>query len=604
MTPLELLARRPLALWAACTAIVTIGLGAELGRPPTPDIGLFLYDAARVLDGARLYRDVVEINPPLIIALNVPVVLLARGIHISEFLLYRLASAALVGVLLAYLARLIHLYLFPERPGRARYLILLLCFVLFALARFDFGQREHFVLALLLPYLVLVASELRGRRPRSVEAVIIGILVGVAIGLKPYFGLVWLVLEVFRRWRATPAERWRSTPEMAGTLCCLAAYALATRLLTPDYIGLAVLLGPAYARYMREPFANLLVVGPGVPLVSFVLLALVGLKRHIRTPELYAVLATAMLGCFLAGAAQQKEFRYHFYPALALAFILLGLLAADAADGARVWSERVFGRASRALLGAIVIAVLGWAGFAAIAGRAEWRRERAELLDLAAVVRARAAGRSVGVLSYTIDSAFPLVNDANVSLALRFPALWPLVASYWDSLKSGGALRYHSVGEMPPFERFFFNAVRDDLIAAQPKLLVMLRPARDAPMNGLRRLHYVQYFGQDPELAAFLARYELVAQKGEYLLYERREDKVGSGGPAPSSAPATLDGPPMRQIREIRLRHLDPEFLVGLGVFVIFWVLAATADRRRTGGVMPVEGRGALRDHSTRSTLE
>jgi len=581
MTLPDLLARRPMVLWVSCAAVGALGLAAELARLPTPDMGLFLYDAGRVLDGARLYRDVVEINPPLIIVLNLLVVALARVTHVSALLVYSLGSAVMIGALLTYAARLSHRHLFPDEAGQARYLVLLLCFALFALPRFDFGQREHFVLALLLPYLLLVAADLRGRRPGPLEAGVIGVLAGAAIGLKPHFGLVWVALEGFRRLRAPLPERWRLTPEAVGAVGFLVIYAVAIQVFTPDYLGIATLLGPAYARYMREPFLNLLVVGPGVPLVCFVLLARFGLRRQARGADLAALLATVIVAGFLAGAAQQKEFRYHFYPALALAFILLGLLAAEPPGATRLVSERIYGRASRALLVTIVLVVLGLAGFQATGGGAEGRRQRAALFDLVDAVRARAAGRPVGVLSYTIDSAFPLVNYAGVSLALRFPGLWPFAASYWDSLKSGGPLRYHAPTEMAPFEQYFFKAVRDDLLAAQPQLILMLRPARDAPMNGQRRLHYIQYFSRDPALGALLARYELVAQKGEYLMYERAETEGGRAGPAPSAAPAVLDAQRGPELREIRLGQLDPESVGGLGVFVICWTLMAVADRRR-----------------------
>src|SRR4029077_15530714 len=146
-----------------------------------------------------------------------------------------------------------------------------------------------------------------------------------------------------------------------------------------------------------------------------------------------------------------------------------------------------------------------------------------ELAELVRAVRAGAGGRAVGVLSYTMESSFPLVNYAGVELASRFPCMWPLAVSYWDPIEAGGPLRYHAVGEMAPVERYFLNAVREDLTTAQPRLLLVLRPARDAAINGQRRLHYVQYFGRDPELAALLAQYRLAGRQGEYLLYERRE---------------------------------------------------------------------------------
>ena len=566
-------------MWAGCAALVAVGLAAELARPATADMGFYLYAAGRALDGARLYRDVIEINPPLIIALNLPVVVLARATGLSEFLLYRLCSALFVGLLLLYSGRLALRYVLPAEAARARYLVLLLCFALFALPRFDFGQREHFVLALLVPYLLLVAGECGGRRAPPGEAVIVGVMAGAAVGLKPHFALVWAVLEVFRRAHCAPTERWRPTPEIAGVLGFLVVYGAAVLWLTPDYLTVAFLLGPAYVQYMREPFIALLARGPGVPLLVFVLLALLALRRSMRTPLLGALLAWTMIACFLAAAAQGKNFRYHFYPALAFAFVLLGLVAADAPAAARRLSERIYGRASQALLATIVVVVLGWALLEVAGGDAAERRQRAELAELARAVRAGAGGRAVGVLSYTMESSFPLVNYAGVELASRFPCMWPLAVSYWDPIETGGPLRYHAVGEMTPVERYFLNAVREDLTAAQPRLLLVLRPARDAAINGQRRLHYVQYLGRDPELAALLAQYRLAGRQGEYLLYERREAGAAGIDPPPSAAPGTQDVI-RTELKDVRVAYLDRESVVGLVVFVACWVLLAVADRR------------------------
>src|SRR6185503_19181609 len=127
---------------------------------------------------------------------------------------------------------------------------------------------------------------------------------------------------------------------------------------------------------------------------------------------------------------QQKGFRYHFYPALALAFVLLGLLAAERPASNAALSERLYSRASRALLGAIIAVVMGWAVLDIAGADRVVRQQKEELACLVGAVKARAGGRPVGVLSYTIASAFPLVNYAGVDLASRFPHLWPLAATY------------------------------------------------------------------------------------------------------------------------------------------------------------------------------
>jgi hypothetical protein len=571
---LALLERRPLFA-TAVFACIGLTLAAELEKTAPPDMAFLLYAAGRVLDGAKLYRDVVEINPPLVIWFNLPIALLARVTHLSEFAVYRVTAMVLVGGLFGLCYRMVRYHVFPDQPAYGRWLLLLLCFALFPLSAEDFGQREHFVLALLAPYLLLVAARLRGHSPPRSDAFLIGALAGVAVALKPHFVLAWMALEGFKmvRWR------WRLTPELAGVVGFLVAYAMAVAALAPEYIALAAALGPTYVRYLHEPIYSLLVLAPGAPLVCLVLLTALVLGPFSRDSKLWALLAAAIVGCYLAGLAQQKGLRYHFYPSFALAFVLLGLTAIDAPDNALRLSQRLYGRVARVLTITIMVVVVGARLLDAAGGSPAERRTRAQLDDLVGFVREHAAGRPVAVLSYHIAGAFPLVNYAGVPLASRFPHLWLLPASYSDSLSQGGALVYHTPAEMQPPERYMWDAVREDLIGGQPGLILVLRPARDAARNGLRRLHYIQYFSRDPELAALFRQYQLVAEKGEYQIYQRGDGR--RIGPSPSVQPGTLDVQ-RTQLHEVRLQVLEPDFLIGLAVFAVVWVLLSFIDRRRS----------------------
>jgi hypothetical protein len=578
---LALLEQRP--LFAAATfACIALTLAAELGRPATPDMAFLLYAAGRLLDGATLYRDVVEINPPLIIWLNVPIELLARATHFSEFLVFRLFTAAVVGGLFAFCYDLVRWYVLPEQPAYGRYFLLLLCFALFPLAAEDFGQREHFVLALLAPYVLLVAARrraaaLRGAGPRYTELAAIGVLAGVALALKPHFVLAWILLAAVLPVRG----RWRLTTDVVWTLAFLAVYAALVLLLTPEYLAMAFELGPWYLRYLREPLSSLILLAPGAPLVFLSLLAAAVLRRFSRDRGLWVVLAVAVVGCYLSGVAQQKGLRYHFYPSFALGFVLLGLAAADASAGAGRLSERLYARVVRALTPTLVLVVFGGAVLDAVGGGPSERRSRAELDEMVAFTRAHAGGGPVGVLSYHIGAAFPLVNYAGVQLASRFPHLWLLPVSYQDSLEAGGALVYHTPAEMAPPERYLWQAVRQDLLLAQPQLLLVLRPARDVAKNGLRRLHYIEYFGRDPDLAGLFRRYQLVGEKGELEAYERVAEGATRTGPPPSSAPGELDVQ-RPQLREVQLRISEPGFLAGVVIFAVLLTSSVLLDRRRS----------------------
>ena len=59
----------------------------------------------------------------------------------------------------------------------------------------DLGQREHLLVAAVLPYLALFACSLDGARPGRREAVAAGVLAGLGCALKPRYGAVFAVLE-------------------------------------------------------------------------------------------------------------------------------------------------------------------------------------------------------------------------------------------------------------------------------------------------------------------------------------------------------------------------------------------------------------------------
>lgn len=572
----ELLARRE-AAWTIAAGIVALSVAAQCRSIAMPDMAFLLYAAGRVLDGAVLYRDVVEINPPLIVALNLPVVWLARLSGISDVLLYRLATALALGLLLLGSRTLLQRYAALDGPAR-RFLLLATAVALFPLAGADYGEREQLVLALLLPYLIIHAGRLLGRVPSSGDAGGAGALAGFAIALKPHFVIVWLLVECYARVRR-PAQALRITPEIIGAVAVLAAYAVGVAVVTPQYIRLALELGPAYATYLRDPFYRLLVTGPGVALVFFALLAAFAMRRAAARPEMWGLLAAGIGGCLLAGAAQEKGLRYHFYPAFALSLVLLVLVAAKARPGAASPSERLYARLTVPVATAILLVLLGRTVVDLFGGGPASRRARTEMLELAAFVRERSQGRPVAVLSYNISSAFPLVSYAGVPLASRFPHLWLFAVSYWDELHGNRALRYRSPEAMGARERYFFEAVKEDLLRAQPSLLLVLRPARDSLRNGLRRLHYVQYFTRDPTLAAFFAGYQFAGVRGEYDVYERLGPGAVRTESPPSTSPGVADAR-LARVTEFQWGLLDGEMVAGVLLVVLIAAWSAVANRR------------------------
>jgi hypothetical protein len=188
------------------------------------------------------------------------------------------------------------------------------------------------------------------------------------------------------------------------------------------------------------------------------------------------------------------------------------------------------------------------------------------------------------VLSYHLESAFPLISYAGVPLASRFPHLWLFPVSYWDELHQEAPLPYRRPEEMGWQERYLFESVRTDLTSARPRVLLVLRPARDVPRNGLRRLHYIQYFSRDSALAALFSQYQLIGSYGEHDVYER----VGAGGrhaAAPDASPGTADAR-LARVTEFQLGLFDAEFVAGLVTLLVLVAGSVVRARRRRSSMI------------------
>jgi hypothetical protein len=458
-----------------------------------------------------------------------------------------------------------------------RTFLLLAVFILFPLAGQDFGEREHFLLALLLPYLLLVTARSSSRPVPTAAAVGVALLAGLGFALKPHFLIVWVLVTLSLAGRRSGNAR-APLPDAVAIAALLAVYALAVVIWTPQYFGLVRLLAGPYNRFLHDPFFHVLFTGPGAVLAIFALLAFAALRPRARHPELWTAVALGTLGCLLAGAIQQKGLRYHFYPSFALGLLLLGLITMDAAVRGLSRLQAVYRWLSAGVAGAaLAVVVLQNAAVAMGTGRDSDREQFDQLVE---IVRNRAKGGSVFVMSYHLRSAYPLLTYSGASSASRFPHLWLLASEYLPELADSAPLRYHTWAEMGPAERFLNRAVLEDMVTRRPKLLVVFRNARDVPANGLRRLDYLAYFGRDPAMAEVLREYQLVSELGDYRVYERLAPGSERIAPPPAAEAGDKD---VIQVQEqgVHLRLADPTLLVATLAFLGSLLLILLLDRRR-----------------------
>ncbi|MXO63459.1 hypothetical protein [Qipengyuania oceanensis] len=287
------------------------------------DVAWVLYGSGILLDGGWFGSDIVESNPPLIWWISHVPNLASRLLGIPVEHAFRTFITLIAALTLIVSDRLLRVANY-DRVWRA--IFLLVCATLFTLGAYrDFGQREHVTVMLSLPYILAAGIRYDGFSLNRRAAILIGLLAGIGIALKPYFGLVPLLVEaalLVRQRRL--ALLWRG--EALGAVVAIAAYAVAIMILAREWLFEAA---PAiFKAYWAFEEASLvhnskIAVLFAVPLFMG-LAALVISRKRFSGMSLLALLASVAF--LLAAVIQAKYYSYHLYPAYTFVLIANVLL--------------------------------------------------------------------------------------------------------------------------------------------------------------------------------------------------------------------------------------------------------------------------------------
>jgi hypothetical protein len=453
------------------------------------DVSWFLDVSDRVMHGQRLYIDILEDNPPLIVWLGIPFVRLEQVSGFPAIAFYYAFTLSLVAWSAWCCDRVLQRDLAPEERA---VLALFLVVFLAALPGFELGEREHLMLVLCLPYLALLAA------PRSglslAGRIAIGLAAGIGFAFKPFFVLIWLAPLT----AATARRGWSYllAPEHLAVAGVLAVYGAIVVFLTP-YLSIVPMLAAGYGS--REALGLLTVV----PVTLFLVLAVVAamaMRWPARTRPLRDSLLAAGAAAWVVMFIQGKGFPYQYYPISALALLVLTLAAWG-------WATRADRRrgARRSLLTASLLVMTVSAPALAMSltvtmlrGRAAFRRY---VRDITAVV---APYRSVAVFSQIMHAAYPMIRYAHVRNVLPVPYFWFMPGFHPHGISSGKRI---DEAVITPAELRIRRAIVDAMVAYPPDLIIVDIPPAMAGVP----VDYLTYFSADPRFARLLHNYGFLA---------------------------------------------------------------------------------------------
>ena len=416
------------------------------------DVSWLLTVGERVLDGQRLYVDVIETNPPMAVLIYIPGIVIARATGLPvEFVTDSLIFAGIF-ISLAVAARILKNSSVVE--GVQSWLLASLVFALLAILPTQaFGQREHIAIVALLPLLAVFSMRIKGETPSVWMAVVAGCGAGLAVSFKPHFAIGILCaaacLAIYSRsWKVVFA------PENLIAAAAAVLYAVSVIEFFPEFF---TVIGPL-VRDVYIPVGlswQAMLEKPALPIWGASVLTTMVLKRHGKIDAASLLLLATSLGFAAVFLLQRKGWPYHAYPMIATALLALGFtIASNAPPIERIWRT-----------GAIAL-------FALLFARSMlWLDSAFDALPLQAAV-AR-LGPNPKILAITAEPGIghPLVRALSGTWILRQQGLW--VEAYLEYMRQHGTIGPQASPALDTYASRERTKLIEDLTRTAPSVILV-----------------------------------------------------------------------------------------------------------------------------------
>lgn len=508
-------------------AAVGLSLVYMIVRPQWGDQTWLLYLAQRVLDGAELgFRDISEPNPPLIVWLSMIPVAIGRVLDIRLTEALQGCLAALIAISVIWSAALVRRGPAAHSSQFAGWFALVALFATVVHPWQNFGQREHIMVLLVLPYLMIAAGRLEGQAPPLRQAVIAGLCAGIGFLLKPHFLLVVVAIEMVLLVRSRHIRSLFYLEAMAMIAVGL-SYIAAIWLFSPNYLRETLPLAlSTYTDYHHATLSEMISATRGLKMLALVLLWAV-LYRRLPHRALATVLLLGAIGSTFGALAQLKGHESHFVPAIAFFDMLLGVMAIDCwlLWTAR-WTQPISTRlaAAGATLTFVAAIALGYPLQVARAAHSYTDDRIAAQQAISAGIPSKS---TVLILSTAAESFFEQVLERNWEWGSRFMCLWmlPAIINAEHAADHNKTMEPEAMRKAAVLTR---NALSADLERWHPSLVLVDR-CQDMSVTpcmgiGTLRVDVLKWLRQDAGFTAAWNDYVHEGQIGPYDLWCRKEE--------------------------------------------------------------------------------
>jgi len=529
-TLLRELIQDPAALTFLILAAGAFGMAALLALLPAAghDQMWLLYAARLMLHGSPIYGpEIFETNPPLILWLSTIPSAISSLTHIPYTAVGKFLTLAVEFAIGALCLRLLRYVPHSSQRSTAMsgstnsraslyFLIFVYITVVAVLPARDFGQRDHFLVLFILPYVFAAAVRAKGIAIPPILAATIGALALCGVVFKPHQLLIFVAIEglLLLSRQAKPFR-----PEILAFLASGVVFVLCVRLFAPLYFtSIIPLTRDTYWAYGAQPFLQLLSDSIQLHILAAVDLALILVAGWRTTSTITRTLFTAGIGATVAFYFQGTGWYYQQLPALTFLSLALAFLLLDIAETRNQTLPSWSPKAAAALTLLALVLTTHFMDY-------PFTPERSFPVDTPApsLFAGIAPGTAVMTISPTVDDTIQPIFKYHLVLGERWPALILLPAILRAEDPQGRPIpRNFAPGRLAELDRIQHEFMVEDLNRWHPQLILVERcqdPAVHCQVLENRHDNLLAYFERDPAFAAIFAHYHLTRTAGPYDAY-------------------------------------------------------------------------------------
>lgn len=467
-----------------------------------PDVSWLFEASKRMLLGGTYSQNYYENNPPWVLYLMLPSVFISRMVSINFEIAIRLYVVFFAILSLVLSGSLLKKILKPSDVVLRLALILLLSFLYMIIPLEEFGQREHLLIMLFMPYMLLLVCRAESKKIKSELAFFIGIIASAGMMLKPYFFFAPILIEIYLL-----MEKKRFSflirPENSAILLMLAGYALIIFSFHQDYLTKIVPFAMRWCYFGTRDLRAVLVFN-WISITFFsAIFTYFLIKKENNYLKLTRVALLAMVGFFVSYLIQQEPWFYHLMPAYSLSIFIFFLLVFQFMH---IYYRKLNTPFSLKFIKFVLLVILSSMFLLVVYCQVsiDYKIKTEKTASYKAYlnyITKHAKNERVYVLSTNIIHTYPwvLMSDGVIP-ASRFSFLWFLPGmikqEYYFMTPASRALYLND-------RAFVVNLICDDITLQKPKLIIVDVLKRKNSLTWIGKnpkviqLNYVDYFSEN-----------------------------------------------------------------------------------------------------------